>query len=252
MGSLRGAIGTPEQVAELMDRYERAGVDEVVFASQAGNNKHEHICESIELFARDVLPRFEARRAQQEAAKAVRLAPAIQRALARRPPARQAPAEYTIWPAHEAWHHATPDGHRADVPRQIGQAAFQWFVKSRSDAQLDWMFGSLAGQSLIFNGMRRAYQGQPAKAVSGTIQYHLSARSGNRGWVVRIADGALQAQPGVDPRAATTVRTDAATFARIAAGQQTAATAAMAGRLKIDGDLRLVARLGEALRQTPT
>ena len=58
LGSLRGAIGTPAQVTDLLARYEAAGVDQVMFVLQAGNNRHEHICESIELFARDVLPRF--------------------------------------------------------------------------------------------------------------------------------------------------------------------------------------------------
>ncbi|HET6317053.1 MAG TPA: LLM class flavin-dependent oxidoreductase, partial [Chloroflexota bacterium] len=78
LGSLRGAIGTPAQVRELLERYEAAGVDEVVFVSQAGRNQHEHICESIELFARDVLPHFEEQRAAKEAAKRERLAPAIE------------------------------------------------------------------------------------------------------------------------------------------------------------------------------
>ena len=50
LGSLRGAIGTPEQVVELVQRYEAAGVDQVIFVQQAGPNQHEHICESLELF----------------------------------------------------------------------------------------------------------------------------------------------------------------------------------------------------------
>ena len=31
LGSLRGAIGTPEQVRDLLLRYEAAGVDQVIF-----------------------------------------------------------------------------------------------------------------------------------------------------------------------------------------------------------------------------
>src|SRR5579864_956776 len=67
LGSLRGAIGTPAQVTELLERYEAAGVDEVIFVSQAGRNRHEDICESLELFASEVLPRFAERAAQREA-----------------------------------------------------------------------------------------------------------------------------------------------------------------------------------------
>jgi ubiquinone biosynthesis protein UbiJ len=47
------------------------------------------------------------------------------------------------------------------------------------------------------------------------------------------------------------VRLDAATFARIAAGQQTAGSAAMLGALQMEGDLRLVARIGALLGQPP-
>jgi len=32
-------------------RFEDAGVDQVIFLQQAGRNKHEHICASLELFA---------------------------------------------------------------------------------------------------------------------------------------------------------------------------------------------------------
>jgi hypothetical protein len=84
LGSLRGAIGTPAQVTDLLARYDAAGVDQVMFVMQTGRNRHEHICGSIELFASDVLPRFTEGREQAEAAKADRLAAAVARALGRR------------------------------------------------------------------------------------------------------------------------------------------------------------------------
>src|SRR3954469_3811577 len=40
-GSMRGAIGTPDQIRELCRRYEEAGVDQIIFVSQAGKNQHE-------------------------------------------------------------------------------------------------------------------------------------------------------------------------------------------------------------------
>ena len=70
LGSLRGAIGTPDQVADLIQRYEAAGVDQVIFVSQAGANRHEHICESLELFAAEVLPRFAERAPSASAPRA--------------------------------------------------------------------------------------------------------------------------------------------------------------------------------------
>jgi alkanesulfonate monooxygenase SsuD/methylene tetrahydromethanopterin reductase-like flavin-dependent oxidoreductase (luciferase family) len=91
MGALRGAIGTPEQVRGLLRRYEEVGIDQVIFVSQAGRNRHEHICESLELFAREVMPEFAEREPDHTKAKLERLAPAMEAALARREPAREAP-----------------------------------------------------------------------------------------------------------------------------------------------------------------
>jgi alkanesulfonate monooxygenase SsuD/methylene tetrahydromethanopterin reductase-like flavin-dependent oxidoreductase (luciferase family) len=112
VGSLRGAIGTPKQVNDLLERYEQAGVDEVIFVAQAGRNQHEHICESIELFAREVMPRFVDRENRHATDKRERLASAVERALQRRPPPRPVRVDYTIWPDHEAWDHATRNGRR--------------------------------------------------------------------------------------------------------------------------------------------
>ncbi|MEY2476426.1 MAG: hypothetical protein QOG87_1741 [Actinomycetota bacterium] len=96
LGSLRGAIGTPDQVRDLVQGYADAGVDQVIFVSQAGRNQHAHICESMELFAREVMPEFHAGEAEREAEKLERLAPAMEAALARRPPPRDPPTDYVI------------------------------------------------------------------------------------------------------------------------------------------------------------
>lgn len=96
LNSLRGAIGTPEQVRQLLRGYEEVGVDQMIFVMQAGANRHEHICEALELFAREVMPEFDERHEARERAKLARLAPAMERALARRAPARSAPGDYTV------------------------------------------------------------------------------------------------------------------------------------------------------------
>jgi len=95
-GSLRGAIGTPDQIRDLLRRYFDAGVDQVIFVSQAGNNRHDHICESLELFAEKVLPDCSAWSAEREPAKAARLDPACRAALARRAQAQTADPDYVI------------------------------------------------------------------------------------------------------------------------------------------------------------
>jgi alkanesulfonate monooxygenase SsuD/methylene tetrahydromethanopterin reductase-like flavin-dependent oxidoreductase (luciferase family) len=95
-GSLRGAVGTPTQIRQLLKGYEAAGVDQVIFVGQAGNNRHDHICESLELFATEVMPEFHEHEEQREKEKLERLGPAMEAALARREPARPAPTDYTI------------------------------------------------------------------------------------------------------------------------------------------------------------
>ncbi len=81
---LRGATGTPDQLREYCRRFEEAGVDELIFVLQAGNNQHEHICEAIELFGKEVLPEFKDRHDKQHAAKMARLEPIIEQAMARK------------------------------------------------------------------------------------------------------------------------------------------------------------------------
>ena len=91
IGGLRGAVGTPEQIRDFLRRYEEAGVDQVIFVSQAGKNRHEDIMESLELFGREVLPEFKERDARAERDKARRLAPVVERVLARKPAADHPP-----------------------------------------------------------------------------------------------------------------------------------------------------------------
>src|SRR5205085_557729 len=81
---LRGAIGTPDQIREFLRRYEQAGIDQVIFVMQSGRNRHDDIMSSLELFGREVLPEFAERADDWDRAKAERLAPAVEAALARR------------------------------------------------------------------------------------------------------------------------------------------------------------------------
>jgi alkanesulfonate monooxygenase SsuD/methylene tetrahydromethanopterin reductase-like flavin-dependent oxidoreductase (luciferase family) len=77
--SLTGCIGSIEQVRANLRSMEEAGVDEVIFVMQAGNNHHEHICEAMELFAEEIMPEFHERRPAADARKEERLAPAMNR-----------------------------------------------------------------------------------------------------------------------------------------------------------------------------
>ena len=82
-GANRG-IGTPEQLREHLRGFQEAGVDQVVFIQQGGRNRHEHICESLELFAKDVMPEFREGAEARERRKLERLAPSLEAAMARK------------------------------------------------------------------------------------------------------------------------------------------------------------------------
>jgi alkanesulfonate monooxygenase SsuD/methylene tetrahydromethanopterin reductase-like flavin-dependent oxidoreductase (luciferase family) len=82
-GANRG-IGTPDQLREHLRAFEGTGVDQVIFIQQGGRNRHEHICESLELFASEVMPEFKERDDALQRRKQERLAPQIERALARK------------------------------------------------------------------------------------------------------------------------------------------------------------------------
>ncbi len=77
-------IGTPADIREHIQGFQAAGVDQVIFLQQAGRNKHEHICEALELFAAEVMPAFKAEVAEREARKAADLAPYLEAAMARK------------------------------------------------------------------------------------------------------------------------------------------------------------------------
>ncbi len=109
-------IGTPENYRKLAMEFQNAGIDQVIFLQQGGKNRHEHICESLEYFARDVLPSFQEDREAREAAKMEELAPFLEAAMARKvrmpeltddeipivPPSQEREAFYVRAPADES------------------------------------------------------------------------------------------------------------------------------------------------------
>jgi hypothetical protein len=81
---LRGATGTPAQLREYVGRFEEAGVDQLIFVLQAGKNQHEHIMESLQLFADEVMPEFKERDPQIRERKFERIGPILEKAMARK------------------------------------------------------------------------------------------------------------------------------------------------------------------------
>jgi alkanesulfonate monooxygenase SsuD/methylene tetrahydromethanopterin reductase-like flavin-dependent oxidoreductase (luciferase family) len=61
-----GLVGSPETLRRKLRKFEESNIDQVILLAQAGNNKHEDICESLELFAREVMPEFHAREPEHQ------------------------------------------------------------------------------------------------------------------------------------------------------------------------------------------
>src|SRR4029077_5441799 len=93
VGGETACVGTPDQIRKRLRDYEEVGVDHVVFISQAGNNKDEDICSSLNLFGKEVLSEFKEREQHSAKKKAERLAPIIEHAMKRKP--------QTIAPKHD-------------------------------------------------------------------------------------------------------------------------------------------------------
>jgi alkanesulfonate monooxygenase SsuD/methylene tetrahydromethanopterin reductase-like flavin-dependent oxidoreductase (luciferase family)/putative sterol carrier protein len=277
LGSLRGAIGTPEQIGDLVARYEAAGIDQVIFVGQAGRNRHEDICESIELFGKEVLPRFGDVAEEREEEKRERLGEAMEMALARREPARASDPSYVIAPQGEprpALGSASPPIEMVPHPRregslgrralggfeerrarvaawaqEKGEAAFARFVRGRSDEQLNRTVGSPTGLRVIFRGMERNFRADKTGGFSGDIQYELLVDGHPRRWVVRIDGDSAQARPARSPNPALTLRMALPVFARLVSGEVPPAQAFMEGKIDIEGDFQIAARLGEMFGQ---
>jgi putative sterol carrier protein len=260
-GSMRGAIGTPDQIAELLRRYEEIGVDQAIFVMQAGKNQHEHICEAIELFGKKVLPEFAERRDKREAEKRDRLAEACDRAIARRSPPRRSNPNYVITPQGEptpaqlisaARRADDASGLRRSLKQRVselGQAALAAFVRGRSDRQLERTIGSRPAMQAIFKGMERAFVPERAELFSGEIQYELNGGGPPRNWVIRVKDGRAEAYEGKSEDPVVTFRMSVPTFARIAAGELHPAKAMFNGDMEIGGSFEVASRMPDMFGQ---
>ncbi|MBV1699989.1 MAG: LLM class flavin-dependent oxidoreductase [Hyphomicrobiales bacterium] len=84
VGAYSSGIGAPDDMRRHLQGFADNGIDQVIFLQQAGRNRHDHICESLELFAAEVMPEFRAKAAAREARKAEELAPFVAAALKRK------------------------------------------------------------------------------------------------------------------------------------------------------------------------
>jgi alkanesulfonate monooxygenase SsuD/methylene tetrahydromethanopterin reductase-like flavin-dependent oxidoreductase (luciferase family) len=84
LGGGAQGIGTPDELRNHLQAFSDTGVDQTVFIQQGGNNRHDHICAAMELFADEVMPAFKADEAERQARKDEELAPYVEAAFARK------------------------------------------------------------------------------------------------------------------------------------------------------------------------
>ncbi len=253
LGSLRGAIGTPEQVSDLVRRYEEAGVDQLIFVLQAGRNRHEHICESLELFAERVMPRFLDGRDRREADKAERLEEAIEAALARREPTRELSSPYVIDEQAEvaAARRQNQQPLRARARRAARERVIKLLARAvdgADDASLERRFGSRVVQRAMFSAMAASFEPDAAGGFEGRLVYELDRPATGAPpscWTIEVLDGRAIARPGAARHPALRIRFPLSDFVRVAAGTIDPAVPLLRDRASFEGDFSLAAKLPE-------
>jgi len=258
LGSFRGAIGTPTQVSDLIARYEAAGVDQVMFAMQVGKNRHEHICESIELFAREVLPRFKEGREKRETAKARRLSAAIDNALARRSGPRALPTPYRIDEGAERAA-ARRSAHvplrlqagqarlsAGDSVRGKAQSGAKLFVGRASASTLERIFGSRGAQRAVLVIMASRFDPAKAGGFAGAIRFDLGLSDGTRRfWDIEVRRGKARVRDGRSERAALTISVPLVDFIKVITGAEPFLPLVTDSIMTLEGDLGLASRMAE-------
>jgi putative sterol carrier protein len=98
--------------------------------------------------------------------------------------------------------------------------------------------------------MADAFEPDKALGFSGDLRYELRATDGTvRTWTVRVDGDRATARPGGDGPAALTLRLAVADFVRMAGRDLDPGKALLSGRLDLEGDFALAARLGEMFGQ---
>jgi alkanesulfonate monooxygenase SsuD/methylene tetrahydromethanopterin reductase-like flavin-dependent oxidoreductase (luciferase family) len=263
LGSLRGAIGTPDQIRDMARRYEAVGVDQMIFVLQAGRNRHEDICESLELFANEVMPEFAERAEQAEREKDERLAPAIEAALERRDPPREPPPGYEIDEPAELERArrsrsgrtglreraAAAAGELRERAERQGREGLARLVRGASPEQLERRFGNRLAQRVLFGGMARQFDPKLAQGFEGDIVYQLEhhADGGHArapdSWTIRIRGDRAIAIPEDSAEAVVRFRFRIPDFARLLAGEVLIQELMFEDRFDLEGDLNVAQRL---------
>ncbi len=130
-----------------------------------------------------------------------------------------------------------------------GRTMMAELVRGGSDADLEQRFGSGLARRTLFGALARSFQPSMACGFEGDIAFRLlsdpTAGDHIDAWTLRIQAGSATAISGASSSAGTTLTTTVADLVRFIAGEVHAVNAWGEGRVIIEGDLLLAARLTE-------
>jgi putative sterol carrier protein len=129
--------------------------------------------------------------------------------------------------------------------QQQGQERFVAYLKGKPDDRLDRVLGSPPVLRAVFAGMAKSYQPDRAQGFQGSIQYELHGRRGVQRWAIQVAGRGAYPVKGFAHDAAVTLRMSIPTFAKIVTGDVDGARAFFEGKIQVEGDLAVAARLAE-------
>ena len=123
---------------------------------------------------------------------------------------------------------------------------FVLLVRDSSDDQIRATFraaGTEQGLDRIFDIMEDRFLPERAAGVSATVQWRITDEGEDHAYVIGLHDGQCETRRGTAQRPTTTITTDLARFARIAAGDANPIKLLMTRKLKASGDVNLGRRM---------
>ena len=134
----------------------------------------------------------------------------------------------------------------ADDPAQ----RFLSQLRGKTDEELVSIVEGSQVLEVILHGMASRFDPQYARGFTGDIQYNFQTNGETKAYYVMVEKDAAEVHEGTSQTAAVTVAMPAATYLRLAAGEENGAIAMMEGRIGISGDAKLAIRLGEMFGQS--
>ncbi len=211
----------------LVERYRAAGVDEVILRGP--------IAGDTELVAALISEFDDADVRSETAARAERIAPAVEAMRRRSSTQTSAPAA------------RKPSGGFARWVRQRQESA----IRRMSDGQINALVGNRLGMRGLFTAMAGRYRPDKAAGFEGEIEFTLSTQRGSETWTIECGPTGARARRGASDEAKLHLEAKLADFLRVGTGELSAPAAVLSGQLNVRGDFALALRMGDMFGGPP-